>query len=395
MSRPTCLYPIRAFRRYGGLTLGASALAAAALLTACADSGGEPMAGDDMPPVPVSILTTESEHADVYREYPGRIRGAREVEVWARVQGILEERLYDEGEIVVAGAPMFRIERAPFEVAVTMAEADVATARASFRQAEREWRRVVDLYEQDAVSERERDSALGAYELAQAQVQAAEARVAQARLDLGYTDVTAPQTGAASLESVPEGSLVGPGTKLASVLQLDPVHVHFALPETDALVRRAIRNGMEHEAVLILPDGSTHPEPGVVDFTASAVDAGTGSISARAVYNNADRALVPGQFVRVRLLLRSYEDIIVLPELTVGEGPDGPQVFVPADDGETAVSRPVSLGPVIPEGQIILGGIESGERVIVNGHARLFDGAPIAIEPAGEPDTPPEDGDDA
>lgn len=360
--------------------LAGCAFVAVAVGTGCAEGGAAQGEPEEMPPVPVQVLATQARDAEVHREYPGRIRGAREVEVWARVQGILEERLYEEGEIVEAGAPMFRIERAPFAVAVKMAEADHATAQASFRQAEREWKRISDLHEQDAVSERERDSALGAYELAQAQVGAAAARVEQARLDLGYTDVVAPQTGATSLEAVPEGSLVGPGTKLASVLQLDPVHVHFSLPENDALVRRALRNGIEHAATLILSDGSAHPDPGTVDFTASAVDSATGTVRARAVYGNEDAALVPGQFVRVRLLLRSYEAVILLPEDAVSEGAEGPQVFVPGADGATASARPVSLGPVIPEGQIILDGLEPGERVIVSGQARLFDGAPIVIE---------------
>jgi membrane fusion protein (multidrug efflux system) len=329
---------------------------------------------------------------DDYREYPARVRGAREVEVWARVQGILEARLYEEGSIVEAGDALFRIERAPFEVALRNAEAGLATAEATLRQTEREWRRVSGLFAQNAVSERERDNAQSAHELAEAQVKVARARVDQAELDLGYTDVTAPITGATSLEGVPEGTLVGPGTKLATVVQLDPAHVHFAMPENDAYTHRSARQreggetaGEAYTVGILLPDGTAFPTEGLVDFTASIVDSATGSVQARAVVVNPDGLLLPGQFVRVRVLLQTFRGVPIVPEAAVGQGPSGPQVFIADEATATAMARPVRLGPVLPEGQVVLEGLAPDERVVTDGQARLHDGSDIVLtEPAGE-----------
>lgn len=353
------------------------------LLTAC-QQAEEPMAGPgEMPPVPVYLQTATQTDVDAYREYPARVRGIREVEIWARVQGVLEQRAYDEGAMVEPETILFRIEKAPYEIAVRTAEAAVATARAALRQAEREWLRTRDLYERDAISTRERDAALGAFEMAQAQLQGAEVRVEQARLDLSYTDVTSPIPGIASLEAVAEGTLVGPGTKLATVLQLDPAQVYFSMPERDALMRQENENQIPDDkkgVALLFPDGTTHDGVGTIDYSASMVASDTGTIQMRAVYENRGIALMPGQFLRVRLLLRPYMNVILLPEEAVGEGMEGPQVFV-VEEGATIVSaRPVKLGPALPEGQVIVEGISPGDRVVVRGQGRIFEGSAVDIQ---------------
>jgi membrane fusion protein, multidrug efflux system len=373
-----------------GRALAAAAVLALGLAACGGGSGEEQPAALEAQAVPVSVATVSLGPVAVDEVYAGRVRAAREVEVRARVDGILEERLYDEGGAVAQGAPLFRIDPKPFEVAVLLAEAERETAEAELRQAEREWERLSPLFDRDVVSERDRDNALAGLELARAGIARAAARLEQARLELGYTEVTAPIAGLTSLEAEPEGSLVSRGTLLTTIVQQDPVHVRFALPEDDAAVQRAALQGMRqapgaaatrHEARLVLPDGSEHPQPGEIDFTASTVDPRTGTVSARAVFANPDGAIVPGQFVRVRVVLQTIEQAAVIPDAAVGQGPGGPQVFVVDEEG-LARARTIELGPLVEGGRVVLAGLEGGERLVVNGQVALRDGTLVAAEPA-------------
>ncbi|SEP11064.1 efflux RND transporter periplasmic adaptor subunit [Aquisalimonas asiatica] len=370
-------------RRIAVLT---ASVIAALLLTACSGDDGE-SGESEQPPPPVTVAAVSPTTVDVEQDYAGRVHGAREVEVRARVEGILEERLYQEGQMVERGEALFRIDPEPFEARLEEAEAQRESARADLEEAEREWRRIERLYERDAISERERDSARSAVTLARAAVSVAEAQVTQARLQLDYATVEAPVSGVTSLEAVPEGSLLDPGTLLTTIVQHDPVHVRFALPEDDAAIQRTARRARaaagddqdyRREAALLLPEGGEYDQDGVVDFTASTIDHGTGSVTARAVFDNPDGTIIPGQFVRIRVVLETLDDIFRVPETVISEGADGPQLYVVDDDGN-ASARAVELGPVVDGDQVVLSGLDDGDRVIINGHASVGDGAPVDI----------------
>ncbi|MAB12495.1 MAG: hypothetical protein CMI59_01145 [Parvibaculum sp.] len=202
-SHAALLYSSRSLRR----TLLLSVLVAG--LAACSgDNNQNAGEGSGRPAPEVIVETAETTDVTVRQDYAGRARGAREVEVRARIQGILEERLYREGQIVSEGDSLFRIDPKPSEAALQGAKAQRQVAEADLRQAEREWNRISSLYERNAVSERDRDSARSALELAQANLAVAEAGVTVAELNLGYTDVRAPVNGVTSLEDLPEGSLI-------------------------------------------------------------------------------------------------------------------------------------------------------------------------------------------
>lgn len=350
-------------------------------LVGCSDNAGDQQ---EPPPSPVTVTELGATTATHYGEYAGRVRGEREVQIHARVSGILEERRYAEGERVEQGETLFQIEPGPYETAVRSARADVADARARQSQAEREWNRVAGLYERDAVSTRERDQAEAEHEAAKSRLEAAESGLNDAERNLRYTRVEAPVTGITGMEAVSEGNLVEPGTLLTHLTQHDPVRVLFSLPENDAsaqrLAREARRAGgdeAQQDAELKFRSGDTYEHGGQVNFADRRIDTMTGSVQMRAEFPNPDGDLIPGEFVRVRLALDQFDEVFLIDPSAVGEGPEGPQVFIVEED--TARARPVGLGPVIDGKQVILSGLDEGDQLVVNGQVALGDGASVSL----------------
>ena len=358
-------------------------------LVACGREGGsggaqEPGSSGSMPPAPVTVAVAQPETVAIEADYTARVRGVQQAEVRARVGGILEERLYEEGAEVEAGAALFRIDPAPYRIALERARAELANAQAALNQAEREWRRVSGLFEQAAISARERDLALSDKELAAARLAQAEAGVAQAELELGYTTVRAPVAGTTGLEQLTAGNLLDVGAMLTTVTQLDPVQLRFALPAADAATRRTLQQAAGEAALgveLYWPDDSVYAYRGEMDFLASTVDPATGNVMAQAVFPNPDATLRPGETVRVRLVIERLESVFLLPPEAVSQGSDGPQVFLVTEESK-AQARTVRLGPLVDGQQAVLEGLEAGDRVVVNGQVGLRDGA--AVNPQGE-----------
>lgn len=374
-----------------GLVLG-SWLVVVLLLAGCGrdGAGGGPQgpgAGPGaMPPAPVTVTVVQPETIAIEADYTARVRGLRQAEVRARVGGILEERLYVEGAEVEAGAPLFRIDPEPYRIALERARAELANAQAALNQAEREWRRVSGLFDQAAISERERDLALSNKELAAARLAQAQAGVSQAELELGYSTVRAPVAGTTGLEQVTVGNLLSVGALLTTVTQLDPVQLRFSLPAADAASRRALKDiagGVNLGVELYWPDGSVYGYRGEVDYLSSTVDPDTGNVFAQAVFPNPDRALRPGETVRVRLVVERLEGVFLLPPEAVSQGAEGPRVFLVTKES-TAQARPVRLGPLVDGRQVVLDGLEAGERLVINGQVALQDGAAVSPQGAGQ-----------
>jgi membrane fusion protein (multidrug efflux system) len=342
-------------------------------------------------PVAVSVLAARAETVPLTLEYTAHSAGSREVEVRARVSGILERRNYVEGEAVRAGQSLFTIDPIPFELAVAHAEAGLEAAAARLQQAEREAARLKPLSEIEAVSRKAYDDAVSAAAIARAEVLAARARLREARVNLGYTRVEAPIAGITSRALQSEGSLVsGPEVLLTTVTQIDPIHVIFGIPAIEQLrLRREVEQGRlawpadgRFRVVVVLADGSEVPRAGRVDFTDVRIDRDTGTSEARAELANPDGLLRPGQFVRVRLEGARRPAAFLLPQRALLEGPQGRFVYV-ADGEDKAAQRPVEVAEWRGGEVVVTAGLAAGERVVVDGLLRLAPGAALRIVPEG------------
>jgi membrane fusion protein (multidrug efflux system) len=367
-------------------------------LAACSPSGGQEKGahggpGGGMPPAEVSAVTVEAKSLPVAFEYVGQTAGSREVEVRARVTGILLKRNFEEGARVKKGQSLFTIDRAPYEAALARGQADVAAAEARAEQAARNAARLKPLYAEKAVSQKDYDDAVSAEAISAADVKAARARLAEVRLNLQYTKVESPVSGIAGRALRSEGSLVsGPEVLLTTVVQADPIWVNFGIPDNEqARLEKEAQAGRltlpkKFEVELRLADGSLHPVKGTLDFTDVRISPATGTREARAELPNPDGELRPGQFVRVTLKGAVRPNAVTIPQRAVLEGPQGKFVYV-VDEKSTAQPRPVQAGEWEGDAWIITSGLKGGERVIIDGVMKLGPGAPVKVaeQPAQKP----------
>ena len=358
------------------------------LLAACNPSSG-PSAhgapGSGMPPAAVSTMTVQPKAVLAPFEYTGQTAGSREVEVRARVRGILVARNFTEGGTVKKGQSLYTIDPAPFHAALAKAEADLAGALARLQQAKRNAERLRPLYAEKAVSQKDYDDAVSAEAIGEADIKAARARLLEAQLDLAYTRVEAPVSGIAGRSLPSEGTLVsGPDVLLTRITQVDPMWVNFGIPDADQLRMRSEaeagrlvlpKNG-RFEVRLRLADGQVYERTGWLTFSDVRVSGETGTSDTRAVIANPDEKLRPGQFVRVTLTGATRPDAVLVPQRAVLEGPQGKFVYV-VDEKSTAQPRPVEVGEWAGSDWIISGGLKPGDRVIIDGVMRIGPGAPV------------------
>jgi membrane fusion protein (multidrug efflux system) len=371
------------------------------ILAACNPSGGQPGAhggsGGGMPPAAVSTMTVEPKAILASFEYTGQTAGSREVEVRARVRGILQSRNFTEGGTVKKGQSLYTIDAAPFQAALAKAEADLAGVSARLEQAKRNAARLLPLYAEKAVSQKDFDDAASAEAIGEADVKAARARLAEARLDLAYTRVEAPVSGIVGRSLPSEGTLIsGADVLLTTITQVDPMWVNFGIPDADWLRMRSevdagrliLPKDDRFEVRLRLADGQIVSRTGWLTFSDIRVSGQTGTSDARAVIANADEKLRPGQFVRVTLTGATRPGAVLVPQRAVLDGPQGKFVYV-VDDKSAAQPRPVELGEWAGSDWIITGGLKAGDRVIIDGVMRIGPGAPVqAASVDGAPPTP-------
>jgi membrane fusion protein (multidrug efflux system) len=327
-------------------------------------------AGSAMPPPEVDVISVVPGKATITQDLPGRLQAYRTAQVRARVEGVIEKRLFKEGSDVKAGESLFQIDPHIYKTAAASARADLEVARQNVE-------RYKPLLAIKAISQQE-------FDLADAKAKQAEDAATRAAEDLAYTTVPASISGRIGRALVTEGALVGKGdaTLLATIEQLDPIYVNFTESGSDMLrLKRAFSAGtLKHagsaKVELLLEDGSVYPLPGKIFFTDMAVDPGTGSISLRAEFPNPKRELLPGMFVRIRFPEAVAENVIRVPQKAVQIGPQGQFVMVVGKD-DKVMPLPVKTGDMIGEDFIIDAGLKGGEQVIVNGLQKARPGSQV------------------
>ncbi len=367
-----------------------AALAAAfGLLAGCQPGAAPPPgAGGTAPPAPeVGVITVEPRAVGLSTELPGRLEASRVAQVRARAAGILQRRLFREGADVKTGQPLFQIDPAPYQAAVESVQAQLARAQANVTQTSALVERYKPLLDANAVSQQDYVNAVAARKLAEADVAAAQAALTTARINLGYASVTAPIGGRIGRSLVTEGALVGQGeaTQLAVVQQIDPMYVNFTQSTSEVLrLRKALASGTLARAAtgaaaavkIVLDDGSEYARTGRLLFSDLTVDPSSGQITLRAELPNPDGLLLPGMYVRVRIEQAQANQAIVLPQQAVQRTPAGDSVMVVGADGKVA-PRPVKIGTSTAGQWVVLDGLQSGERVMVDGFQKLRGQAPV------------------
>ena len=366
------------------------------LLAACGDkkpAAPGPGAGAP-PPANVATISIAPEQVANVTELPGRIEAIRSAEVRARVGGIVQRRLFNEGSEVRAGATLYQIDPAPFQAAVSNAEATLARAEANLGQTNTRLNRYRALVDTNAISKQEFDDAQSAQKLAAADVAAAKASLDTAKLNLSYSTITAPITGRIGRTLVTEGALVTANdpTALAIIQQLDPIYVTLTQSSVEmAQLREKVsqsgHGGVKIKLTLVTEDGKPYPHAGQLLFSEATVDPSSSSVILRAQFPNRERTLLPGMYVRVRLEQGVRPNTITVPQQAVMRTADGSMVMTVDAEGKVA-PRPVKTGGAYGTSWIVTSGLKEGDQVIVEGLQKAKPGAtvkPSPWQPGGAP----------
>lgn len=375
--------------QFAMLTFGATLL-----LAACGQQDSGAQQPPAMPPLPVSVLDVQPTTVPIQTEAVAQTEGAKEVEIRPRVGGIVLKRLFKEGAEIKAGQPMFLIDPIPYQMKATQARAQLAQQNARVQQTRREAARLKTLLDTKSISQREYDNAVSDHAMADASVQEFRAMLHEAELNLSYAKVKAPESGMAGRFLYSEGALVNANTSLlTTIVQTSPIWVRFSLSDSELAQLGGMLTSDSVEGIdLILPDGTKYPETGTLNFSASRIDPALGTQQLRAEFKNADKKLIPGQFVRIRVTTGSNEGVFLVPQAAVLSSEQGKFVFVAEKGSEgkfSAAVRPVKAGGWSGQDWVILGGLKQGDQVIVDNLIKVRPGAPVMPnQPAPEQPAP-------
>ena len=353
-------------------------------VTACSKdeaAGGGP--GGGMPPPEVGVVVMQPGAVPVSKDLVGRLSAFRSADVRARVPGVLQRRLYEEGSDVRKGQALFQIDAAPLQAVLAQAEGALAQARANAANSKANADRARGLIEGKFISRSDYDNALASERSSAAAVQAAQASVQSARINLGYATVNAPISGRAGKQQVTEGALVGQGeaTLLTTVDQLDPMYIDFSMSVAELAQIRAMGVSREDASVqVLLPDGTPYAIPAELDFSGDIVDPATGAVQLRARVANPDGMLLPGAFVTLNANLGTETNVFLVPQVAVQRDAAGAYVLVVGADGNVA-RKDIQTERAQASDWVVRKGLAAGDQVIVSGLQRAIPGQPAKAAP--------------
>lgn len=337
--------------------------------------------------VPVQVAEVTADTTTITQNLPGRVVAIRTAEVRARVDGILEKRIFTEGEDVKKGQPLFQIDDRVMKANVAAAKADLSTAQAQQKLNQQTLKRYANLLKQGAVSKQEYDTYVAQSQQGAAMVEQAKAQLNKAQISLDYATVEAPISGRIGRALVTEGALVSASaaTHLATIEQLDEVYVDFTRSATEINKLRELfassdaTDSNSQQVEILFNDGTPYEHPGKLEFSSLSVNPDTGSVLLRAIVKNPDHKLLPGMFVRVKAPVADSQTLLQVPQKAVQVTGQGAMVKV-VRDGKLAM-QPVELGPMMGQGWVIKSGLKAGDQVIVSNTQFLQPGTPVQVLP--------------
>ena len=338
------------------------------------------------PPPKVDVGVPVQRPITRYLEATGNTAPINSVDLVARVQGVLQAINYKDGSLVKQGTTLFTIEPDTYKLKLEQAQAAEAGAQASVKQAEADYKRQVDLVARQAVAQATLDTSTSSRDNAQANLQQAQANTKIAAVNYGYTNVVAPFDGIVSAHLISVGELVGAAspTQLATIVQLDPIYVNFNVNEQDVLRIRAEakRRGMTQSDLTQLPievglqTETGYAHKGKLDYAAPTVNQSTGTLAVRGVLPNAERVLLPGYYVRVRVPFDQQQEALLVPDVALGSDQGGRYVLVVNSDN-VVEQRKVQVGPVEDDLRVIDSGLKPDDRVVIAGLLRAIPGQKV------------------
>lgn len=369
------------------------------LLASCGRKHGPPGGPPPGGPAEVAVVTIQNQRIELTTELSGRVAASLTAEVRPQVGGIIQNRMFTEGSDVKAGEVLYQIDAFSYQAAHDGARAALAKAEANLTPLQLKAERYQDLVKSEAVSQQDVDDATAARKLAEAEIESAKAALETARINLAYTKVTAPISGRIGRSAVTNGALVtaSQAMPLATIQQLDPVYVDVTQSSNEMLrLRKALESGRlttnegQAKVQLVLDDGSSYPEPGTLKFTEAFVDPSTGSVTLRTLFPNSKLMLLPGMFVRTVLEEGVRERAVLVPQRGVTRNPAGKAVVMTVGTDEKVEPRVIEVDRTVGDHWLVNGGLNVGDRVIVEGLQKARPGTPVIAVPfVATPEAPP------
>ncbi|WP_269522870.1 efflux RND transporter periplasmic adaptor subunit [Coraliomargarita parva] len=368
----------------------AALLALSLLFTGCQEEEAAGAVQAQAAPMPVTVMTVQQQAVALARELPGRTSPYRMAEVRARVNGIVEKRLFEEGTDVESGQVLFQIDPAPYQATYDAAKAALARAEASYASAKSQAERYQELVATNAISKQNYDDAVASEQSLKAQIAAAKADLKAAEINLGYTEVTAPISGRIGRAGVTEGAYVqqAAATLLGTIQQLDPLYIDLNESAEEVLrLKEALASGKlsrssdgNAKVEVVLADGSLYPHAGSLQFSDVTVNPGTGTVTLRAIVPNPEAKLLPGMFVRARLEEGTDPNAILVPHSLVSRNARGEAVTLVVGSEGTVESRILESQRSVGSAWLVTGGLEPGDRIITNNLQKIRAGMQVQVQ---------------